>query len=324
MADGWGLKAFVAYVVASVVVLACSPKDDANSAAAGGSGGGAGTASAGASSAGSASGGANSAGSASGGANSAGMSSGGASGGNDQDAHGTVQFGRLVGQSGGAFQASARFYVKDAASDYDCTTQEFGACRVVTCTPNNNVPTPEPSAGTISLSDGKAINFTLTATPGDDYTLPSNSGVSVSGGEAVTVTASGATVPAFTATVAVPKVITINSPTLDGSGVASAPRGTDLVLTFDNRAADGETGTQLTIQSTASVGSPNIYCELPTETGSATIPAAALSQLSPSTTLLLITTRTKQVQAGDYTVSVIAYFSATNPAKTAPATIHVQ
>jgi hypothetical protein len=225
--------------------------------------------------------------------------------------------------SQGAVEASARFYTKDAITGYDCQRETFGDCQVSTCTENGKTASPSPYAGEITLTDGMMINVKLTATPGESYTTSTPGPVSLAGGELLTVSASGADVPAFTMEVAVPRVITISSPALDDSGMADAPTDADLVLTFDNRAADGETGTQLLAQSLGGLGMSTLSCQLATESGTATIPAAALAKVRGAGQLLLLTTRTKQVQAGEFAVSVIAYLSAMNATKTKAAIIRL-
>lgn len=193
-------------------------------------------------------------------------------------------------------------------------------CLIATCTPNDNTPTPAAYAGDITITDGALINLTLTATPGEDYQLSGATDVALSGGEVLTVAVEGADVPAFTTEIAVPLVITLSAPALDERGFANIPASGDLVLTFDNRAADGETGTELYVvgQNSARV---TLACLLPTASGNATIPAAALDRVREAgARLSVLTTRTKRVEAGPFPVNVIVitYLSAMNEAKTQP------
>jgi hypothetical protein len=227
---------------------------------------------------------------------------------------GTIQVGRRFDSLSGAIEASARFSAKDAVDTSDCTLEKFGDCQVSNCTSNGKTATPAPYAGDITITDGGMVDVKLSTTPGQNYSQPSGTGGGLSGGELLTVSASGGDVPAFNTQIAVPLVITISAPAVDDMGSAPIPASGDLALTFDNRAADGETGTKLYV--IGGSGTTTLYCVLPTETGSASVPALALDKLrGGSGKLTLLTTRTKQIQAGAFTVNVAAYLSAMNPAK---------
>ncbi len=328
----WGGSTIWFSALSVGLLLACGSTSSSPSAAQGGSGETGGTTSAAGdepgATAGGGSGGAASAGSNSttGGAGNQAGSAGGSSAGNNSAGNssagsgtgmgagtGTVQLGQQF-MSGSRFEASARFVAKDAVSTSDCTQEQFGACVVSTCTENGKTATPPPYAGDITLTDGAMIDVKLSTTPGQSY--PSaKSTTSLSGRELVTVSATGGDVPAFSAQIAVPLVITISAPALDANGMAAAPTEGDLALSFDNRAADGEADTQLVA---LSQGSPSLYCSLPTDTGSATIPAGALAKVRGAGTLILLTSRTKRLRAGDFDVNVITYLSAMNPGKTKP------
>jgi hypothetical protein len=252
------------------------------------------------------------AGSSTGGSATGGTSSGGAA---TSGATGTVQIGRLLNTSTGGMQVTAWFQTKDAVSTSDCTHETFGDCSVSTCTANDKTATPPPNAGTITITDGAMFNVTLTAAPGQPYTTQAGATGSIVGAELVSVSAAGGDVPAFMTSIAVPRVITLSAPALDESGVGTVPASGDLVLTFDNRAADGETETKLHVLQSSGLKS-NLYCQLPTESGTATIPGAALDKVrGAGGQLLLLVARAKQVPAGDFAVNVIAFMSAMNTAK---------
>jgi len=317
-------------------VAACGSAHHDSSAAAGGGASAAGTGptgGVGGAAAGSAAGGSpatsgaagSAAGAALGGTATTGGSGGAANGGTATTGLGTVQFGRLLppASSTSTFDASARFYAPTTGTGFDCAAETFGGCNVSVCTAAAAAAAAPPNAGNITFSDGQAINLMLAAMPGQQYGSLSAS-PPLLGGEIITVTAAGADVPAFSATVAVPLVIRLTSPVLDMNGLGTSPRDQDLVLTFDNRASDGETGTQLYVQASAPAGFASIQCTLPTDSGTATIPKAALGKLVAGTDLLLLATRTKQVVAGDYSVSVVSYISAMNPAKSRAARIQLQ
>jgi len=227
---------------------------------------------------------------------------------------GTIQVGQRFDSAVRFIEASARFSAKDAVATADCTLEKFGDCQVATCTPNGKTAPIAPYAGDITITDGGMVDVKLTTTPGQSYAQPSGRGGSLSGGERLTVSATGGDVPAFSTEIAVPRVITINAPVVDDMGSAPIPTSGDLALTFDNRAADGESDTKLYV--TGSSGTISVSCLLPTETGTASIPAAVLDKVRGSNgSLILLTTRTRQIQAGAFSVSVAAYVSAMNPAK---------
>jgi len=313
------------YLLGFALTVACGPTEHGSPATTGGSSGASSadtSASAGRDDDGGHSGAAGASGGGSsgpGGGGSAGTAGGSAA---QKGATGSVQFGRLFLTSASQkFETSARFSSKDAVHELDCDQQAFGDCYVSTCKQHDGAPTPSPNAGIITVSDGNMIDVSLAPTAGKDYASMSAS-TGVVGGEQITATASGGEVPAFTATVAVPLVITISSPELDTKGVGNAPRSADLSLVFDNRAGDGETGTRLMVQSLSSANTDaKLYCDFASESGKAVIPAEALSKLAQGSKLLLLTTRTKQVQAGDFDVAVIAYISAMNPAKSGGAVV---
>lgn len=233
-------------------------------------------------------------------------------------AWGRIQVGRQL--NGPGVEADAEFQLAGAVTNSDCVQQTFGDCLVTTCTQNDNTPTPPAYAGHITIKDGAMIDLLLTTTPGQHYPHTFTSDTALAGGEQVMVVAQGGDVPEFATPIHVPLAIIVTAPALDEFGSASVPPSGDLVLTFDNRAADDETQTNLYIVGGDSHGMGSLACMLPTETGTATIPAAALDPLRGSgSTLWALTTRGLEVQAGAFKVNIFAYMSAVNAAKTQPA-----
>lgn len=236
-------------------------------------------------------------------------------------AWGRIQVGRQL--DGPGVEADAEFQLAGAVTDSDCVQQTFGDCLVTTCTKNDNTPTPPAYAGNITIKDGAMIDLLLTTTPGQPYPHTFTSDVALAGGEQVMVVAQGGDVPTFAMPIHVPLAIVVTAPALDDFGSASVPPSGDLVLTFDNRAADGETQTNLYIIGGDSYGMGSLACVLPTETGTATIPAAALDPLRGSGSILwALTTRGLEVQAAAFKVKIFAYMSAVNEAKSQP--VHFQ
>jgi hypothetical protein len=154
----------------------------------------------------------------------------------------------------------------------------------------------EVSAGTLTVSGGTApVVIAPTNTAGYvSYSYQSTSGAgdggpSFAAGDTLTVSASGAAAPAFSATVTVPGTIQVTeppppSPTLpDGAPLVfpmlAAPiaRTTDLPIAWTG----GSSGNVLVALSSSGT---SIECLFPESAGSAVIPAAALSYLPQTPT----------------------------------------
>ncbi|HWZ87697.1 MAG TPA: hypothetical protein VNW92_02570, partial [Polyangiaceae bacterium] len=221
--------------------------------------------------------------------------------------HGSVQFGWL---GSGAFDTIVdASFTNPAVAGMSCTKQAIGACTVSTCTGTDAKPAPQ--AGAITVSDGNKFNISLTPGADGSYTSYSHGGVQLPGGQTVTVTAAGGDVPAFTGAVTEPLTLLVTSPLAVDTGTFNWPRTQDLTFVFDR----GVAGVQLVVQGTTGLGK-SIGCTFPSEPGTATVPAAVLGELDAGNLLQAFTFVTKRVQAGQYSVDLISFGSATNVAKT--------
>jgi hypothetical protein len=158
------------------------------------------------------------------------------------------------------------------------TTTTVGACAVTVYTTlaTTNSPPVDESAGMITVTGGsQPVSLVPDAT--GKYTS-ANGGIDLfTGGEMITVTAAGATVPAFTATLVAPAPINLTAPAQPTSGPLLVDRTKDLVFTWMN----GGVGTVMV--SLAGTGGPaSMSCTFPSAAGTGTIPQAALATLPPS------------------------------------------
>jgi hypothetical protein len=151
----------------------------------------------------------------------------------------------------------------------------------------------EVSAGTITVTGaGAPIALTpMTGTLNDGgsavgYTPALNNqldGGNVSLGGALAIVGSGATVPAFSTTVAVPGSVTLTQPELVDASTFTISRSADLPLAWTG---GGPAGTlSFEVEQIASTTVTIVVCTFPENAGSGVVPAAALSYLTPSSNL---------------------------------------
>jgi hypothetical protein len=197
-----------------------------------------------------------------------------------------------------------------------CTMQTFGACTVSTCT--GSAATPAPQAGAITVSDGAKFNASLTPSTDGTYAVSGAPNILLPGGEMVTVNAAGGDIPAFSGAIEQPLTLLVTSPTDASSGTFSWPRANDLNFSFDR----GTVGVELEVQ--VAIAGKSLTCHFASQAGMATVPTAALSELPVGVTLDVFTSATKRVQAGNYSVDLIAFDAATNVAKTAGVHVTLQ
>jgi hypothetical protein len=187
------------------------------------------------------------------------------------------------------------------------------------------VPFPEPaaggtqvSAGTITVTGGSATKTLMPVAAmskdggaAEGY-LPLGNAGTISPGDTLTITASGATVPAFSASIAEPDIIAITEPELADASSFTFSRSSDLAVAWTGGGAVGS----LTVAIGQIVGGTitTVACVFPESAGSGVIPAAALGLLMPSTalpggalggtSLTFTTSADQEVTAGDWTIAV--------------------
>jgi hypothetical protein len=236
----------------------------------------------------------------------------GANAGGKSNAGQFVLYSIVLDQFNRAAQTNATFYSAPAS----CPVQTFGDCIVHPDCPS--VAT-YVSAGTLTVTSPATATLpanNVTVTPNADNTYD-NAGLSglFSGGEAVHISASGATVPAFSANLTAPLVLLIDSPTPDATGIIHANASSDLVIQFSRGAA----GVALFAQN-LSAGLPAwLECTSAPNASSMTIPKAALAAVGGP--IYLLTRATQEVVAGDFTVTTGIFMNAYTPDKQNPVTI---
>jgi hypothetical protein len=153
-----------------------------------------------------------------------------------------------------------------------CTvSNRMGDCYVQECTNARNYV----SDGTVTISAGDA-SAPITLTPGanQQYTPFTMMAVLFQAGQTVSVSTSGGTAPAYTASAAMPSRITISAPAKP-AGALSIDRAQDFTVAWTGGAVGD---VELLASSTAS---PNKYviCEVLQSAGTGTIPGALLSMM---------------------------------------------
>lgn len=180
----------------------------------------------------------------------------------------------------GASGTYAGFYTTPNAMKGDCTISIEGSCLVRICTTPDVIGTnPVPqSAGTITITGGKKP-LTLIPDAMGNYSSTKDSLPLWDGGEMITVSGAGATVPAFTMTLTAPVAIDITEPLNQGGGTPMAlDRSKDFVLTWTN---GGPGSFYLTMyDGMFNVTSKHMLaCYFPSAPGTGTVPKAALQAL---------------------------------------------
>ena len=285
----------------SVVVLAlglqitgCSSDDDADPASSTGGSGGSGTggtagdggeAGQGGVGGSSATGGSGNSGGSSG-TGGSGASGAGGEGGSNYYHSGYVSIMQSVVNVAGTEYASYSFAAgftqgEISSTGSTCDIQDDGLCRITDCT-SSGTTTPSyetVSAGVLQLSGG---NQPLTLTPDASGTYAAVTGQERlwSSGATLTVTASGADVPAFQETLYGAAPVTLTSPVLPPAGTQGViSTSTPLTVTWSG----GVAGTVLVMLSRTIQGSTTrsvtVSCTYPAADGSGTVPASAMGAL---------------------------------------------
>jgi hypothetical protein len=231
------------------------------------------------------------------------------------DLWGTVSAG-LIGVS--SFSSSAGissameafFWPTPYFTSPTCTYATSGSCVLSTC---GLVKPPDGgyggfvSAGTLTLTGGAK---TVTITPNPDGTYPPWSDTTAmlfTGGETLTLSASGATVSAFSTSLTAPAQILVSTPALPAPGSKLAvARSADFPMSW----IGGGTGNaQAILSAITSTNRGDIVCTVPASKGALTIPASLLMQLpaSPTTTAIdVISTSRVQTTVGGYALTFTA------------------
>lgn len=259
---------------------------------------------------------------------------GGAASPSGEESVARVQVLRTLG-AGNQTVVTATFDLEEAAawdalggaSGSSCTTTAFGDCSLFTCTPSDPTtdPTIDPStlpslvrleAGTLTVS-GADGGFTSVGSPsGETKTYAFATSGDIVGEEALTVTATGGTIAAFTSAITIPLAPLLLGPSVPTSSAGrvdvSVSRSADLVLTWDARA----TGTTLELVSVlpAAAGTTTqLSCRFDTASGTGTIPQAALAPVPIGTEIHLFSSNQVDVETPQGTVAIVGGIETVSP-----------
>ncbi|HEY1696068.1 MAG TPA: hypothetical protein VGG39_28070 [Polyangiaceae bacterium] len=242
----------------------------AGSSGAGGSGGGASSGGAGSSG-----GTGSSSGSGSGGASSSGGSGGGAPGSQIVFTQ-CLGAGCGYGSTGPVFWFWAGFF---ETTPLTCTSRAAGACTVSTCSAYQG---DYDSAGTLAIAGGSIPAGTTVDTGEvfDSYAPASQGGTLFTPGQALTVSASGATVPAFgPQSVTAPGTIAVTAPTWAGGSSPTISASSDLALAWTGGQSGATVTFSLTAANQTSRSSMVLSCAWDATSGAGTVPHALLGQM---------------------------------------------
>ena len=188
----------------------------------------------------------------------------------------------------------------DVTPETGCTQTVVGDCTVVVCSASAAPPPTLPqlySAGAITVTGGLYGVNTLPAADGSYAELDSANPL-WSGGEPLTVAASGDVVPAFNLTLRAPRPLVVRTPSSSSS--IAIDRTQDLAIRWD----PSTDGVDITIGADGSGDTSGyVLCSVPSEPGGYTLPSSLLAQLPPGPGAVIVESVGQQVRApGTWTI----------------------
>jgi hypothetical protein len=225
------------------------------------------------------------------------------SGGLPDVAHiGSISIGNAAERVPSKFTVFPRFALID--SQTVCARVTYGDCVVSSgCLSTTVLPT-YASAGTIHIANGaNDTELIVEAEAAGGTIMPvyvaAESELPLHGGDTLTVSASGADVPLFSAALSVPEPLRVTAPSPDAAGVIHAQRSRDVVLTLAPRRA------QATLELRAgSVVNKQLTCSIGAVAGELVIPAAALDAIGYPQRVTLRTRSVSSIVSGDWRVDM--------------------
>jgi hypothetical protein len=192
-----------------------------------------------------------------------------------------------VSLSAGDFTASAAFYATapDTSLPAQCTSTVQGSCTFTLC---SSTPTYGPyaylSAGTISVIGGTPpTTYSMSPTATNTYTYgPTGTDTVFDDGDMLTVSGTGATIPAFSQSMTLPGIPTVTAPATSGS----FPRSTDLTVSWSGADHLGTIFTEIYETAPYEV----LSCTVPAtdSTGSVAMPTALLQMMTAGPSFLVV------------------------------------
>jgi hypothetical protein len=175
-------------------------------------------------------------------------------------------------------EVAATFWSGPDGTNGVTTTSQIGPCTItVYTTPQVYAGRAFPSAGTITISGlDEPVSMAPTGSgPGLYAPIASHTNSLFSAGESVTISATGAVVPAFTANLVAPSLIDLQSPAVTNDTGLTLDRSADLTVVWSG-GGFGTVAVDFVDSAHTSVG-----CTFPSSDGTGTIPKAALAALVP-------------------------------------------
>jgi len=230
-------------------------------------------------------------------------SSGGSSSGSDT---GTLYFEQCSGSAlcqSPTFDFYAGFGAANGNGNQGCTVTTSGSCSSYSCTGTAQNPVGD-SAGTLTISGG-SIGSAVTVMPdsSNNYEYEAT-GSLFSAGQTLTVSASGATVPAFGPISVVAPALPVLSAPAAASGTYTIPTTADLDVAWTGSSAGGE----IIFEGAASDSTSYFTCVWSASLGEATVPQAMLTSLKGQTAGYLVFGQyaATNFSAGAYSISASA------------------
>lgn len=201
--------------------------------------------------------------------------------------------------SGGILLSSASAHFALPIEQPNCTTQTFGDCNLTNCDDTLANSWTKADAGPITVNFADQFSEELYPTDQGLYADYWGQQV-VSPGDAISVTAVGDEIPAFSSSIVQPEPLRLISPGTDAYGQLAVRADADLELTFTG----GTAGVRLGAESRASYsgGSFVIRCSFASQAGRALIPKSLLQYSAGFWSLY--TYRARSVPAGDYAIDL--------------------
>lgn len=173
-----------------------------------------------------------------------------------------------------------------------CTRTVTNGCLLTGC--SSALRPPPQNAGQIRLEGGQ-VGVTLSFSAGQYLTYSMDGVNNWPVGAPITISAPGAEVPGFSATVAMPARVVVTVPERPAAGVnLLLQRTADLTLTWEG-------GGQGALWFVVTVGAQVLECAYPASAGRGVVPAGALGMLpAASGTLTMFTADSREVTAGSH------------------------
>jgi hypothetical protein len=207
----------------------------------------------------------------------------------------------------------------DALGTSPCARESFGDCVLTKCPVSEMEPSSVPNAPSVARLEAGTITitadmgpFSATGMPTADkvpYVFQASGGLS--GGETLTVTATGGTISAFTGTIPVPLAPLLLAPPIDGlKGTIDipVPRTADFSIRWDARSASDQIQLSVRAPVDAPAGTRYLSCGFAAAAGAGTFQAGALAQLPAGTRIRLFGVTYRTVQTARGHVRLLAAF----------------